>query len=155
MIHCWKCSDANPDHYRFCGQCGAPAQRPTGSTAAGVTTADGATAAKASVLESVKALLDSPASQRIIEIKSASSDAYGVHLLRGKSNEACHFVVEENGERKEYASLEQMPEDLRKRLESAIVITDEKLWTPGRVHPMDSLIRRFRRPYPLDRKSVV
>lgn len=144
MVYCWKCSDANPDHYRFCGQCGSPAQRPEG--AGDVANASTTTA---SVLESVKALLGSPASSRIIEIKSASSGSYGVHVLRGKSDETRHFVVEENGERKEYASLEEMPEDLRKRLESAMVLTDEKLWRPGD-HPMESLIRRFRRPYPFD-----
>jgi hypothetical protein len=144
MLYCWKCSDPNPDHYRFCGQCGAPAER-SGSSGSSATTET-----KASVLESVKALLDSPASSRIIEIKSATSDSYGVHLLNGKSDETRRFVIEENGERKEYASLEEMPEDLRKRLESAIVIADEKLWEPVRVHTMESLIRRFRRPYPFD-----
>ncbi len=146
MVYCWKCSDPNPDHYRFCGQCGAPAQRP----AAASDTADSASAKK-SALDSARKILDKTIADSIIEVEASATETKGIRILRTGAGEKKRFVViEGDGEPKEYATLEEIPEDLRKKIGPALTVADDKRWDSARFDVMESLINRFRRPYPFD-----
>lgn len=146
MLYCWKCSDPNPDHYRFCGQCGAPAQRP----AAAPDKVDSASA-KESTFESARRVLEKKIADSIIEVETSTTESKGIRILRTGAGEKRRFVViEGDGEPKEYATLEEIPEDLQKKIGPALAVADDKRWDSARFDVMESLIDRFRRPYPFD-----
>lgn len=105
MVYCWKCSDPNPDHYRFCGQCGAPAQRP----AAASDTADSASAKK-SALDSARKILDKTIADSIIEVEASATETKGIRILRTGAGEKKRFVViEGDGEPKATANRRSTP----------------------------------------------
>lgn len=162
MLYCWKCSDPNPDHYRFCGQCGEPSQRPTDDTppadtaqsAAQTSAAQSPEAATVSTAEAICRMMDE-AMANPTTFGAGTSSTRTVSFMRvggnGKSNQI--IFNDSAGNRREFKSLDEVPPELLKDLRAAMDAVNAAPAAGSVDQLMDTLTARFRRPYPFARPT--
>lgn len=154
MVYCWKCGDSNPELYNFCGQCGAPAQRPSDGATPSESAGDNATASGASTAateETIRRMMDE-AMSKSGKVTSGVSSTRTVSFVRvGGSGTNDQVVIQDSaGNRREFKSLDDVPPEMLKDLQSAMDAMNAAPNTAAAGKMMELLTRRFRRPYPFD-----
>lgn len=159
MLYCWKCSDPNPDHYRFCGQCGAPAQRPNDDAAPGDAAQSSSTqspeAATVSAAEAIRRMMDE-AMPKPAAFGTGMSSTRTVSFMRvGGSGTSNQIIFNDSaGNRCEFKSLDEVPPELLKDLRAAMDAVNAAPAAGSAGQLMDALTARFRRPYPFARPTT-